>query len=205
MSDPRPSVLWSDFFDPNEDCAKCKICIADFATHRDDSVTVCARVLVKEISEGIKLILDGLPGLLSLRRSKLGRGVLGLRPHEVGAAALWEPEMSHGDHYWKKRFCEDFLYVVDEEALERARSFGEDRSSGVCVLEVFGYVVGIGERIPTARVEDNGESVNRPTIRAIRGRGDLQLTKDVLNVGCFDPVCAVWKTFVVEDESECNG
>lgn len=164
MSDPRPSILWSDLFDPNKDCAKCKICVADFATHRDDTVTVCARVLVKEISEGIKLFLDGLPGLLSLRRSKLGRGVLGLGPHEVGAAALREPEMSHGDHDWKERFREDLLDVVNEEALECTRSFGKDWSSGVRVFEVFGYVVGSGERVPAARVEDNGECVNRPTI-----------------------------------------
>lgn len=164
LPDPGPSVLRSDFFDPDEDCAKCKICVADFATHRNNSITVCAGVLIKEISEGIKLFFDSLPGLFPLCRSKLGGGLLGLRPHEVGTAALREPEMSHGDHDGKKRFREDFLYVVDEEALESARSFGEDRSSGIRVFEVFGYLVGVGERFSATGVVDNGECVNWSTI-----------------------------------------
>ena len=164
MSDPGPSVLGCDFFDPDEDCAERKICVADFATHRNDAVTVCAGVLVKEIGEGIKLFLDGLPGLLPLRRSQLGGGLLGLRPHEVGTAALRKPEVSHGNHDGKKWFRENFVYVVDEEALESARSFGEDRSSRVRVFEVFGYKVGVRERFSTAGIIDNGESVNWPTI-----------------------------------------
>ena len=201
LADPSPSVLRGDFFDPNEDRAKRKICIADFATHRHDTVTVRTGVLVKEVSEGIKLFLDSLPGLLPLRRSKLGGWLLGLRPHEVGTTALRESEMSHGDHDGKKRFCEDLVYVVDEEALESARSFRKDWSSRICVFEVFGYVVGIGERFPTAGVIDNRESVNWPAIGAIRGWGNVQLAKDVLNVGCFDPMRAVRKTFIIEDES----
>jgi hypothetical protein len=164
LSDPSPSVLGSDFFDPNKDCAKCKICVADFTAHRDDAVAVCAGVLVKEVSECIKLVLDSLPGLLPLRRSKLGGGLPGLRPHKVGAAALRESEMSHRDHDGEKWFREDFLYVVDEEALESARSFREDWSSGIRVFEVFGYVVGVGERFPTTGIVDNGESVNWPAI-----------------------------------------
>jgi len=205
LADPGPSVLRSDFFDPNEDRAKCKIRIADFATHRDDTVTVCAGVLVEEIGEGIKLFLDSLPGLIPLRRSKLGGGLLGLRPHEVGTAALRESEVSHGDHDGKKRFCENFVYVVDEEALESARSFRKDGSSRVCVFEVFGYMVGIGERFPTAGIVDNRESVNWPAVGAIRGWGNVQLAKDVLDVGCFDPMRAVWETFIIEDESTRKG
>ena len=72
LSDSGPSILRSNFFDPNEDCAKCEICVADFAAHCDHSVTVYAGVLVEEISEGIELFLDSLPGLLSLSRGKLG-------------------------------------------------------------------------------------------------------------------------------------
>ena len=143
LSDPSPPILGGYLFNPNEDCAERKICVADFATHSHDAVAVCAGVLVEEISEGIKLFLDGLPGLLPLRRSKLGGGFLSLRPHEMGTAALREPEVSHGDHDGKKGFREDLVYVVDEEALESAGAFREDRSSGVCVFEVFGYVVGV--------------------------------------------------------------
>ena len=164
LSDPGPSVLRGDFFDPNENCAKCKICVADFTAHRDNAVTVCAGVFVKEVGKCIKLLLDSLPSLLSLCRSKLGGGLLGLRSHKVGTAALREPEVSHRDHDGKERFREDFLHVVDEEALESARSIGKDWSSGICVFEVFGYVVGVGERLPTAGIVDDGESVNWPTI-----------------------------------------
>ena len=31
------------------------------------------------------------------------------------------------------------------------------------------------------------------------------MTKDVFNVGCLDPVRAVWKTFVIEDKPVCRG
>jgi hypothetical protein len=123
----------------------------------------------------------------------------------MGTAALRKSEMSHGDHNGKKWFREDFMYVVNEEALESARSFGEDRPSRIRVLEVFGYVVGVGERFPAAGIVDNGESVNWPTVRAIRGWGNVQLTKNVLNLGRFDPVRAVWKTFVIEDKPVCKG
>ena len=74
----------------------------------------------------------------------------------MGTAALGESEVSHGDHDRKKGFCKDFLYVVDEEALESARSFRKDRSSRVRVFEVFGNVVGVRERFPAAGVVDNG-------------------------------------------------
>lgn len=201
MADPGPAVLRGDFLNPNEDCAKCEICVADFATHSHDAVTVRAGVLVEEISEGVELFLNSLPCLLSLRRSKLGRRLLGLRAHEMGAAALRKPEMSHGDHDGEKGFREDLLYVVNEEALESARPFRKDRSSRICVFEVFGDVVGVGKRFPTARVEDNGEGVNWTTIGAIRGWRNVQLTKNVLDIGRFDPVRTVWKTFVIEDES----
>jgi len=205
LTDPGPAVMRSDFLDPNEDCAKREICVADLATHSDDAVTVCAGVLVEEISEGIKLFLDSLPGLFALRRSKLRRGLLGLRTHEMSTAALGEPEMSHGDHDGEEGFREDLLYVVNEEALESARPFGEDRSSRVRVFEVFGYVVGVGKRFPAAGIADNGEGVNWPAVGAIRGRGNVQLTKNVLNIGCFDPVRAVWKAFVIEGESMRRG
>lgn len=205
LADPGPAVLRSDFLDPNEDCAKREICVADLAAHSDDTITVCAGVLVEEIGESVKLILDSLPGLLSLRRSKLRRGLLGLRAHEMSTAALGEPEMSHGDHDWEEGFREDFLNVVNEKALESARSLRKDRSCGVRVFEVFGYVVGVGERFPATGVIDNGESVNWSAVGAIRGRGDVQLTKNVLNIGRFDPVRAVWKTFVIEDESMHKG
>jgi len=200
LADPGPAVLRSDFLDPNEDCAKGEICVADLPTHSDDAITVCAGVLVEEISEGVKLILDSLPGLFSLRRSKLGRRLLGLRTHEMSTAALGKPEMSHGDHDGEERFREDFLDVVDEEALESARSLRKDRSSRVRVFEVFGYVVGVGVRLPATGVIDNGECVNWPAVGAIRGWGNVQLTKNVLNIGRFDPVRAVWKTFVIEDK-----
>lgn len=205
LSDPGPSVLRSYLFDPNEDCAEGKIRVANLATHRHDAVAVCAGVLVEEIGEGIKLFLDGLPGLFSLRRSKLGGGFLSLRPHEMGTAALREPEMSHGDHDGEKRFREDFVYVVDEEALESAGAFREDWSSGVCVFEVFGYVVGVRDRSPTAGIIDDGEGVDGSTVRAIRGWGNVELTKDVLNFGSLDPVRAVWKTLVVEDKPVRRG
>lgn len=164
LSDPSPPVLWSDLLDPNENCAECKICVADFTAHRDNAVTVCAGVFVKEVSQCIKLFLDGLPGLVPLFRSKLGGGLLGLRPQKVSTAALREPEMSHGDHDGEERFREDFLYVVNEETLESTRSFGKDRSSGVGVFEVFGYVIGVGERFPATGIEDDGEGINWPTI-----------------------------------------
>jgi len=160
LSDSGPSVLWSDFFDPNEDCAKCEICVADFATHCDHSVSVCAGVLVEEIGEGVKLFFDSLPGLFPLGMGELGGRLLGLGSHEVGTAALGESEVSHGNHDGQKRFGKDFVYIVDEEALHGARSFGEDRSSGVGILEVLGYLVGVGERFSTAGVVNNGESVN---------------------------------------------
>ena len=201
LADPGPTVLRSDFLDPNEDCAKREICVADLATHSDDAITVCAGVLIEEISESVKLILDSLPGLFSLRRSKLGRRLVGLRTHEMSTAALGEPEVSHGDHDGEEGFREDLLNVVDEEALESARTLRKDRSSRVRVFEVFGYVVGVGERFPAARVIDNGECVNWPAVRAIRGWGNVQLTENVLDVGRFDPVRAVWKTFVIEDKS----
>ena len=118
----------------------------------------------------------------------------------MGTAALREPEMSHGDHDRKEGLREDLLYVVDKEALKSARPFGKDRPGWVRVFEVFGYVVGVGERFPTAGVIDNGEGVNWPTVGAIRGWGNVQLTKNVLNVGRFDPVRAIRKTFVIEDE-----
>lgn len=159
LSDPSPSVLRSYLFYPNENCAERKICVADLAAHRHDAVAVCAGVLIEEISEGIKLFLDGLPGLLSLRRSKLGGWFLSLRSHEMGTAALREPKVSHGDHDGKKRFGEDFVNVVDEEALEGAGAFREDRSSGVCVFEVFSDVVGVRNRSSTAGIVDDGESV----------------------------------------------
>jgi len=114
LADPGPAVLRSDFFDPNEDCAKREIRITDLATHSYDAITVCAGVLVEEISEGVKLFLDSLPGLFSLRRSKLRRGLLGLRTHEMSTAALGEPKVSHGDHDGEKWFREDLLDVVDE-------------------------------------------------------------------------------------------
>ena len=205
LTDPGPPVLGSDFLDPNEDCTKCEICVGDFATHSDDTITVCAGVLVEEIGEGVKLIPDSLPGLFPLRRSKLGGGLLGLGTHEMSTAALREPEMSHGDHDWKKGLCEDFVDVVDEEALKSARPFRKDRPSRVRVFEVFGNVVGVGERLPAAGIVDNGESVNWPIVGAIRGRGDVQLTKNTLNVGRLDPVRAVWKTFVIENKSACGG
>ena len=205
LADPGPAVLGSDFLDPNEDCAKREICVADLATHGDDAITVCAGVLVEEISESVKLILDSLPCLFSLRRSKLRRGLLGLRTHEMSTAAFGEPEMSHGDHDGEEGFREDFLNVVNEKALESTRSLRKDRSSGVRVFEVFGYVVGVGERFPATWVIDNGESVNWSAVGAIRGRGDVQLTKNVLNIGRFDPVRTVWKTFVIEDESMRKG
>jgi len=205
LADPGPAILRGDLFDPNEDCAKGKICVGYFATHSDDAITVCAGVLVEEISESIKLFLDGLPGLLSLCRSKLGGRLMCLRSHKMGSAALRESEMSHGDHDRKEGFCEDFVYVVNEEALESARSFGKDRSSGVRIFEVFSYVVGVGERFPTAGIVDNRESVNWPAVGTIRSRGNVQLTKNVLNLGRFDPVRTIWKTFVIENKSMHDG
>lgn len=205
LSDPGPSILWSNFFDPNEDCAECEICVGDFTTHRYHSITVCAGVLVEEISEGIKLFLNSLPGLLALRRSKLGGWLLGLGPHEVGTAALRKPEVSHGDHDRQERLREDFVYIMDEEALHGARSFREDWSSRVRILEVFGYLVGVGERFPTTRIVNDGESVNWSTIGAIRSWGNVQLTKDVLNLRRFDPMGAVRKAFVIENESVRKG
>lgn len=205
LSDSGPSILWSNSFDPNEDCAKCEICVADFATHCNHSVTVCAGVLVEEVREGVKLFLDSLPGLLPLRRSKLGGWLLGLGAHEVGTATFMESEVSHGDNDWQKRLREDFMYVVDEEALHGTRSFGEDRSSRVGILEVLSYLVGVGERFPTAGIVNDGESVNWSTVGAMGSRGNVQLAKDVLNVGCFDPMGAVRETFVVENESMHKG
>ena len=205
MADPGPAILRSDFLDPNEDCAKREIRVADLATHSDDAITVCAGVLVEEISESVKLVLDSLPGLFSLRRSKLRRWLLGLRAHEMSTAALGEPEMSHGNHDREKRFREDFLNVVDEETLESARTLWEDRSSRVRVFEVFSYVVGVGYGFPAAGIMDNGEGVNWSAVGAIRGWGNVQLTKNALNVGSFDPMRAVWKTFVIEDESMWRG
>ena len=143
LADPSPAVLRSDFLDPNEDGTECEICVADFATHSDNTVTVRAGILVQEISKGVELVLYRLPGLLPLRRSKLGGGLLGLGTHEMGTAALREPEMSHGNHDRKKGFREDFVYVVNEKALKSARSLGKDWSSRVRVLEVFGNVVGV--------------------------------------------------------------
>lgn len=93
---------------------------------------------------------------------------------------------------------------MDEEALQSARAFREDWPSRVRILEVFGYVVGVGEGFPSAWIVDDGESVNWTTIGAIGGRGNVQLEKDILDVGRFDPVRAVWQTFVVEDESMSN-
>lgn len=58
LSDSGPAIMGSHLFDPNEDCAQSEICVANFATHCDHSVAVCAGVLVKESSEGIKLLLD---------------------------------------------------------------------------------------------------------------------------------------------------
>lgn len=205
LADPDPTVLRSDFLNPNEDCAKGEICVADFTTHSDDTITVCAGVLVEKISEGVELFLDSLPGLLSLRRSKLRGGLLRLGTHEMVTATLGEPEMSHGNHDGQEGFREDFLYVVDEEALESARPFGENRSGRVCVFEVFGDVVGVGERFPAAGIIDNGEGVNWPTIGAIRGRRNVQLTKNAFDVGRFDPVRAVWEAFVIEDKSTHKG
>jgi hypothetical protein len=167
--------MGSHFLDPNEDCAQSEICVANFATHGYYSVTVWAGVLVKEISKGIKLLLDGQPGLIPLRRSKLRGCLLGLRPHEVSTAALREPEVSHRDHDGQKRFGEDFLNVVDEEALHSARSFGEDWSSRVRVLEILGDAVGVGERLIATRVEDNGESVNWTTIGTLGRWRNFQL------------------------------
>jgi hypothetical protein len=175
LSDSGPSILWSNFFDPNEDCAKCEICVADFATHCDHAVTVYAGVLVEEIGEGVKLFLDSLPGLVPLGRSQLGGWLQGLGPHEVGTAALGESEVGHGDHDGEKRLCEDFLYIVDEEALHSSRSFGEDRSSWVRILEILGYLVGVGERFSAARIVNNRESVNWSTVRAVGSRGNVQL------------------------------
>ena len=193
--------MWSHFLDPDEDCAKGEICIADFTTHCDDSVAVCAGVLVEEISEGIKLIFDRLPGLFPLRRGKLGGWLLSLVPHEVGAAALMEPEMSHGDHDGQKRFREYFLYVMNEEALHRARPFRKDGSSRVRILEIFSYLVGVGEGLSTARIVDDWEGINWPTVGTKGGRGDVQLAKDVLNVGSFNPMSTIGETLVVENES----
>ena len=167
LSDSGPSILWSDFLDPNENCAKGEICVADFAAHCDHSVAVYPGVLVEEISEGIKLFFDSLPGLVPLRDGKLGGWLLGLGSHEVGTAALRESEVSHGDHNWQKWFREDFVYVVDEEALHGARSFGEDRSSRVRILEILGYLVSVGECFPGAGIVNDGESVNWTTVGAI--------------------------------------
>jgi len=66
-------------------------------------------------------------------------------------------------------------------------------------------VVGVGERFPAAGIIDNGEGINWSTVGAIRGWGDVQLTKNVLDIGRFDPVRAVWKTFVIEDKSMWKG
>lgn len=120
----------------------------------------------------------------------------------MSATALRESEVSHGDHDGQKGFREDFLNVVDEEALHSARSFRKDRSGRVRVLEILGYVVGVGQRFPATGIVDNGEGVNWSTIGTIGGRGDIELAEDVLNVGRFDPMRAIWKTFVVEDESD---
>lgn len=97
------------------------------------------------------------------------------------------------------------MYVVNEEALHGTRSFGEDRSSRVGILEILGYLVGVGERFPAAGIVDDWESVNRATIGAVGSWGNVQLAKDVLDVGRFDPMGAVREAFVVEDESIRKG
>lgn len=94
---------------------------------------------------------------------------------------------------------------MNEEALHGARPFGKDWSSGVRTLEILGYLVSVGKRSVATGVVDNGESVNWSTIGALGGWGNFQLAKDVLNVRRFDPMRAVWKAFVVEDEPVYNG
>lgn len=119
----------------------------------------------------------------------------------MGTAALGESEVSHGNYDRQERLREDFVYVVDEEALHGARSFGEDRSSRVRILEILGYLVGVGERFSAAGIVNNGESVNWSTIGAIGSWGDVQLAKDILDVRRLNPMGAVRETFVVENES----
>ena len=119
----------------------------------------------------------------------------------MGTAALRESKVSHGDHDREKRFREDIVYIVDEKALHGARSFGEDRSSRIRILEILCYLIGVGKRFSTPGIVNNRESVNWSTISAVGSWGNIQLTKDIFDVGRFDPMSAVRETFVVENES----
>ena len=72
--------------------------------------------------------------------------------------------MTEWHEYGEKRFGEDFVYPVDKERLESPGTFGEDRSGGVCRLEVLGYLLDAREnrwlRVGTERVDNNGKGVD---------------------------------------------